>query len=207
MKNRKQNDYFTMLSELINYSCSAAKLLDETLRNFNPNEIEEKINELHEIEHTADVKKHDMIYKLEEEFITPIERGDIIELSHEIDNVTDSIEEVLGRIYMFNLTSMKEEALEFCTIILKITEEAKKLIDEFRNFKKSTKINEMIININDLEEAGDRLYRAGIRKFYTNPTDPIELIAWKDTFEYFEKCCDACENVADVVESVIMRNS
>lgn len=207
MKSKKGNDYFEMLTELVEYSCAGAALLKDTLTNFDSDILEKKVTEMHEIEHTADLKKHDMMDKLAREFITPIERGDIIELAHKIDNVTDAIEDVLARIYMSNIKSMREEALDFCDLIIKICDEVKNLIKEFRHFKKSTNISKLLININSLEEEGDRLYMNGMRKFYTSITDPIELMIWKDTFEYFEKCCDACDQASKVVESVIMKNS
>ncbi|MEG0307781.1 MAG: DUF47 family protein [Clostridium sp.] len=207
MKGRKGNDYFEMLSELVGYSCTEASLLNETLINFDAMTLELKVKEMHEIEHTADIKKHNMMDKLAKEFITPIERGDIIELAHQIDNITDAIEDVLVRVYMSNISTVREEALGFSKLIIKISNEAKGLIEEFRNFKKSTNIAKLRENINLLEQEGDKLYVIGIKKFYAEITDPIELIIWKDIFEYFEKCCDACEDVAKVVESVIMKNS
>ena len=204
---KKNNDYFEMLVDLIGYSCEAASLLDNTISNFRLSQIDSKVKEMHEIEHSADVKKHEMINKLSKEFITPIERGDIIELASEIDNVTDAIEDVLVRIYMFNISVMREEALEFSNLIVRICNETSALIKEFRNFKKSSEINKIIININDLEEEGDRIYTKSIKGFYTSIMDPIRFITWKETFEYFEKCCDACEHVADGIESVMMKNS
>ena len=116
MLGKKENNYFDMLAELVDYSCKAANLLQKTLLNFNEDKIEDKIQEMHEIEHTADVKKHDMMNKLAKEFITPIERGDIIDIANYIDNVTDDIEEILTRIYMYNITEIKKEAIlnSFC---------------------------------------------------------------------------------------------
>lgn len=207
MASKKGNDYFEMLSELVDYSCSAANLLHDTLLNFDANEMEKKIEEMHKIEHTADVKKHDMMDKLLKEFITPIERGDIAELAHEIDNVTDAIEDILARIYMFNINSMRKEALDFANVIIKNCNELKGLMKEFRNYKKSQEIQKLIVNINGLEEEGDKLYIMSIRNLYTTSKDPIELMTWTDTFKYFERCCDACETAANVVESVIMKNS
>lgn len=204
---RKGNDYFEMLAGLVDYSCNAANLLNDFLLNFDINQIENKIKEMHEIEHTADVKKHDMMNKLAKEFITPIERGDIVELAHEIDNVTDAIEDILTRIYMFNIPSIRKEALEFSKVIIKNCDELKHLMKEFHNFKKSSEIHKIIININALEEDGDKLYITGIRNLYTNSKDPVELMTWTDTFKYFERCCDACESAANLVESVIMKNS
>lgn len=204
---RKGNNYFEMLAELVDYSCDAANLLQSTLLNFDANEIQKKIDEMHTIEHTADLKKHDMMDKLSKEFITPIERGDIIELAHYIDNVTDAIEDVLARIYMFNIIDIKKEAIEFSNIIIKNCAELKKVMKEFHNFKKSSEIQKLIININNLEEYGDKLYSSSIRNLYITSKDPIELMTWTDTFKYFERCSDAFENVANLVESVIMKNS
>lgn len=207
MTKKKENYYFDTLAQLAEYSCNAATSLNDTLQNFNKNEIQSKINKMHEIEHTADIKKNEMIKKLAKEFITPIERGDIIELAQEIDNVIDAVEDILVKIYIFNIGSMREEALEFSDLILKSCQELKSLIEEFSNFKKSSNIHDLIVNINDLEEEGDKLYTKGVRRLYINSKDPIELMTWKDTYEDFEKCCDACENTANVVESVMMKNS
>ena len=207
MLGKKENNYFNMLAELVDYSCEAANLLQDTLVNFNSDVIEEKIHEMHNIEHEADVKKHDMMNKLAKEFITPIERGDIIDIAHYIDNVTDDIEEVLTRIYMYNITNIKKEAIEFSDIIIKNCYGLKKIMGEFHNYKKSSEIQKLIISINDLEEEGDRLYFDTLRNLYTTSKDPVELMTWTDTFKYFEKCCDACESVANLVESVIMKNS
>lgn len=207
MLGKKENNYFNMLAELVDYSCEAANLLQNTLVNFNINEIEERIHEMHNIEHEADVKKHDMMNKLAKEFITPIERGDIIDIAHYIDNVTDDIEEVLTRIYMYNIREIKKEAIDFSNIIIKNCNGLKKIMREFYNYKKSAEIQKLIISINDLEEEGDRLYFSTLRNLYTTSKDPIELMTWTDTLKYFEKCCDACESVANLVESVIMKNS
>ncbi len=207
MAKRKGNDYFEMMAELVTYSCESASLLNEILKEFDATQLESKLEKMHEIEHTADLKKHDMMNKLVKEFITPIERGDIIELSHQVDNVTDAVEDVLVRLYMFNITTLRSEALEFCTIIIESCTKLKKLMNEFHNYKKSTLIRELIIDINALEEEADRLYTRSMRRLFTTSTDPIEITTWKDNFYFLEKCCDACEAVADVVECVIMKNS
>ena len=207
MLGKKENNYFNMLAELVDSSCEAANLLQSTLANFSVDGIQEKIYEMHSIEHKADNKKHDMMNKLAKEFITPIERGDIIDIAHYIDNVTDDIEEVLTRIYMYNITEIKKEAIDFSDIIIKNCDGLKKIMGEFHNYKKSSEIQKLIISINDLEEEGDRLYFDTLRNLYTTSKDPIELMTWTDTFKYFEKCCDACESVANLVGSVIMKNS
>lgn len=207
MSVKKGNDYFVMLSELVEYSFKAATLLNETLENFNIRDIDIKIKDMHTIEHEADLKKHEMIDKLSTEFITPIERGDIIELSQMIDNITDVIEDVLVSIYTFNVKEIRKEAIEFSKIVLNICSKLKRLMYEFKNFKKSNDIQNIIITINDLEEEGDRLYTKTVRSLFVEVKDPIELIVWKEVLEYLEKCCDACEDVAEGIESIVMKNS
>ncbi|MGG7143101.1 DUF47 domain-containing protein [Clostridium nigeriense] len=207
MVGKKANNYFEMLAELVDYSCEAANLLKDTLVNFNVDKLGERIDEMHKIEHSADIKKHEMMNKLAKEFITPIERGDIIDLAHYIDNVTDNIEDILVKIYMFNISKIKKEALGFTDVIIRNCTELKKLMKEFHNFKKSSEINKLIISINDLEEEGDRLYINSIRNLYTSSKDPIEIMTWTGTFKYFERCCDSCESVANQIESVVMKNS
>ena len=188
---KKNNDYFEMLVDLIGYSCEAASLLDNTISNFRMSQIDSRIKDMHKIEHNADIKKHEMINKLSKEFITPIERGDIIELANEIDNVTDAIEDVLVRIYMFNISVMREEAVEFSKLIVKICNETSALIKEFRNFKKSSEIRKLIINISDLEEEGDRIYTRSIRGFYSSIMEPIKFITWPPSPPIFKSRCSA----------------
>ena len=81
------------------------------------------------------------------------------------------------------------------------------VMEEFADFKKSKTLHGLIIEINALEEEGDRMFIDSMRKLHTEVKDPIEIIAWREIYVYLEKCCDACEHVADIVESVIMKNT
>ncbi|WP_040212165.1 DUF47 domain-containing protein [Clostridium polynesiense] len=204
---KRGNDYYGMFVELVEFSCSAASMLHNTLLNFSTEALPSKIEEIHKIEHAADIKKHEMMEKLAKEFITPIEREDIILLSQEIDDVTDTIEDVLIKIFMFNISSIRKEALDFTSAIVKCTGELKKVMEEFRNFRKSKTIHQSIILVNDLEEECDKLYTDGVRSLYVNSKEPVELMTWTEIFDRLERCSDACEHVANAVESIIMKNS
>ena len=83
----------------------------------------------------------------------------------------------------------------------------KELLEEFADFKRSKKLKEQIIRINDLEEESDRLFMSSMRDLHTQSTDPLRIIAWREIYGYLEYCADACEHAADVVESVVMKNS
>ena len=182
-------------------------MLEENLANFEVSRLSENLDELHKIEHDADKKKHEMMAVLVKAFITPIEREDIILLSQSIDEVTDQIEDVLIRIYINNVHTIRPEALQFTKVIIRCCKVLKEIMEEFANFKKSKTLHGLIIEINALEEEGDRLFIDSMRRLHTEVTDPLEIIAWREIYNFLEKCCDACEHVADAVESVIMKNT
>ncbi|MDF2653838.1 MAG: hypothetical protein K0R19_312 [Bacillota bacterium] len=204
---KKDDNYFSTFVELVNYSCQAANLLSEIMHNFNPDELEEKMKQMHNIEHAGDVERHIMMKKLAKEFITPIEREDIVAMADAIDNVTDAIEDVLMRMYMFNIKTMREDSLRMAEIIVKCCEALREALVEFHNFRKSHTLHGLIVEINRMEEEGDELFTKATRNLYVHGKDPIEVYGWGRTLHYMEICCDACEDVADVIESVMMKNS
>lgn len=207
MARKRSYNYFDKFVELVGYSCKCAGILHDTLGNFDPDTVDKKVKEIHSIEHAGDLAKHEMMAQLAREFIAPIEREDIAGLSQEIDDITDAIEDVLIKINMFNITSIKPEALEFTRLISKACNSLKVVFEEFPHYKKSSALKEKIIEVNQLEEDGDRLYHSFVRSLYVNSKDPVELFVWTEIYNLLEKCCDACEETADLVESIVMKNS
>jgi predicted phosphate transport protein (TIGR00153 family) len=207
MARKNDFDYFDGFVKLAEYSYNAAKLLDETLRNFNTETLQEKMEEMHEIEHAADLEGHEIMRRLAKEFITPIEREDIMTLIHEIDDITDCIEDVLLHMYMYNVKVIKEDAIKFSKLILLSCEELIGTFKEFKNFRKSKEIHNKIIKINRIEEEGDNLYTRVVRKLHLTTYNPTDIMTWTIAYNRLEKCCDACEEAVNVVESVIMKNS
>jgi predicted phosphate transport protein (TIGR00153 family) len=166
------------------------------------------MEKMHAIEQDGDVARHSMTKKLAKEFITPIEREDIMQMSESIDTVTDRIEDVLLRLYMFNIPTVREDALRIADVIVKCATALKEALEEFPNFRKSKTIQEKIIEVNHLEEEGDRLYTEAVRNvFVDDALSPLEATSWHNVFHYMEEVCDACEDVADVIEGVMMKNS
>ena len=207
MSKKSDSYYFQNFIECVECGCQAAKMLEDNLNHFDTGLLHDKLDELHRIEHDADKKKHEMMAVLVKAFITPIEREDIILLSQSIDEVTDKIEDVLIRIYINNVQQIRPEALAFIKVIIRCCEALKEGLEECADFRKSKTLHGLIIEINALEEEGDRLFIESMRRLHAEVTDPIEIIAWREIYVYLEKCCDACEHVADVVESVIMKNT
>ena len=200
---KKGYNYFDTFVKMVDYSCQTANILNQTLLAYDPLDLEAQLYEIHQIEHKADMEQHEMRNVLAKEFIAPIEREDILSLSQEIDDVTDAVEDVLMRMHMFNITSIREEALEFSQLILSCCEALKKAMEDFHDFRKNKTITESLIQVDSLEEKGDSLYARAIRRLYIERGDPIDTLAWTAMFDRFEKCCDACEHVAHVMLSLI----
>ena len=207
MAKKQDSFYYENFSQCVACACQAAHYLEDALKNFQPERLHAMLDELHQVEHAADEKKHELSNVLARAFITPIEREDIILLSQSIDEVTDKIEDVLLRLYCNNIRSIRPDALELVAIVIKCCDEIKSMLKELPNFKRSKKLREHIININTLEEEADRLFISSMRNLHTESTDPVEIITWREIYIYLEKCVDGCEHVADVVEGVIMKNS
>jgi uncharacterized protein Yka (UPF0111/DUF47 family) len=196
-----------MVDGLVGYSLEAARALYNTLSEFDALKLDQTTKYLHNIEHTADLKKHDLMEKLLREFITPIDSGDLFQLAQEVDDVTDALEEVLNSIHMYNVTRLRAETVPFAETVVKCVETLKLVTGEFYNFRKSTTLRGYIIEVNRLEEVGDQQYTDAMHRLFRDTSNGAELLIWKDIFGMLEGCCDECEHVADVVESVIMKNT
>ena len=208
MANKKQEAYYDMFVEMCTYSCEAAVFLREILGSYDPGKLTEYLEKMHAKEHDGDVARHKMIRLLAKEFITPIEREDIMTMSEAIDTITDKIEDVLQKMFMYNVMTVREDALVLADTIIECTGVLKNALEEFHNFKKSKTLNNMIIEINRLEEVGDRLYIKATRDVFVDPdVKPIEAFSWSHIYHYMEEVLDACEDTADVIEGVIMKNT
>jgi len=204
---KKDQYYFDVLIRYAGYGCDAAKLLQESFAQYDPATVTERMAVIHEIEHKADDLKHSMMRKLSHEFITPIEREDILALSQEMDTVVDCLDDIMQRLYIHNVHALREDMLDIVDLIVRCTSALQKAMEEFANFKKSTTIGQHIVEVNNLESEGDAAYLQAMRRMYTSETDPLSIFSWTHIYEGLENCLDACEHVSDVIESVIMKNS
>ena len=205
---KKQDEYyFKNFVECAELACKGSQLLETIVNNFDSEKVDQYRTDMHNIEHSADLKKHEMLNVLLKAFITPIDREDILSMSQNIDELSDKIEDVLIRIYFNRVKAIRPRAIEFVSIVNKCFGEVLEMLREFSDFKRSKTLKEHIININTLEETADKLYIDCMYELHDSKTDVLEVIAWTDVYTYLEKCADTCEHIADLVESVAMKNS
>jgi len=200
-------NYFKEFLKASEFSLKIAKMVYQTLSNFNIDTLGEDLKKIHEIENMADSSKHEMHNYLVKDFLPPVDREDINLLAHKLDDVTDNIEEILIEIDILNIKEIKPEATQCAKFLMECCESMVKLMKEFENFKKSKTIKEMVVEINRLEEEGDKYYTKYMKELYKECSDPIEIIKWSKIYTCFEKCFDSCETVANNIESIVMKNS
>ncbi len=202
---KKTIDYFEMFIKQVDFTCKSIQHLCDLAEDYT--NTESKIQKIHELEHEADKIFHSVESELYTAFITPIEREDILMLANTIDDLTDSIEDIAIRFRMFNIKNMREEVSDFLKIISDCCQQLQLALKEFHSFKKSKSIASYIVEINRLEGEGDILYQKAVYHLFTSENNPVEIIKWRETFEIMENCCDTCEEVANTLGAVIMKNS
>ena len=204
---KKDNNYFDMFIGIAEDAITAATQLKKTIDNYDPDKIHEQMVAMHDVEHAADIKKHEMMQKLIAEFITPIEREDIITLSWALDDVLDYIEEIYQLLFMHNVKQMREEAFVFGDLICRSAAALKACFDEFEHFKRSKDLQKRLIEVNTIEEIADTLYIDAVRRLHVEETDASKIHTWSVLFLQLERTIDRIEQVADTIELVIMNNS
>ena len=206
-KMRKRDyDYFDYFISCAQMALDAAKYLDEVFNNFRQEIIVENVDTMHRIENDADKIKHEMLEHLAREFMPPIEREDVVALAQQMDNVVDSIEDVMRRFYMYDITALRSDTTQLSALIVRCCDSLLNVAREFPQFKKKD-LRSLIIAVNTIESEGDRLHSACMRKLFTDGTDLREVTVWMTMYDCLENCLDACEDAADIIESIIMKNS
>lgn len=199
--------YFENFAASAALSRKAAGYLVECLENFDPQRIEQMLQDMHAIEHSADIKKHEMNEALAKAFVTPVDREDLDMLSSNLDEVTDKIEEILQKFYIYNIQTVDEASIGFAKNIIRSCDLLCELMAEFENFKRSKKIRSLIVALNDAEEECDKLYLSSMRALTQSGQDILTVVSMRDIYDGFEACADACEHVSECVGSVIMKNT
>lgn len=200
---RKNVDYFEMFDTGMSIALKASKKLQEAFSDGIINE--EELRQIKDIEHEGDMHVHQCIKVIDVAFITPIDRTDIVEIVKSIENLTDSIDAIAARIFMLQITQADEYLVKFVSSLVLSCETLKEMMGELKQFKKNEKrIKECIIEVNRLEEVGDRTFTESMRNLFMCEKDAIKLVKQKDMYELLEDALDRAEDIADIVEKVIV---
>lgn len=208
MAKKNKYDYFSAFEKQAKLAIKEADLLIETIETFtSADQLDEAMAYAHNYEHDGDEVNHEIYKSIATDFITPFDREDIVELAVSLDNITDLIEEVIQLFYMYDIHEMHMQSADFAKLIKKCCEALREAMEDFRNFKKSKKFKHLIVAVNDYEEEADNRYVEVIRSLHTTDCDrPMYVHVWSSIFARMEDCCDACEHVADLMSTILLKN-
>ncbi|MBB6624070.1 DUF47 domain-containing protein [Clostridium gasigenes] len=201
---RKEDKFFDMFVDFSKKVHKSALMMRDFMNDTSNTEV--KYQEIKDLEKQCDEMLHSIYTELDNSFITPIDREDIHAIGNALDDIIDYIETTSSRILIFDIKETRGYINEFCDLIVEATSEVINLMVEFKIMKKSKILQEKIWLINKLEDAGDKLYRDSLKQLFKE-TDAIEIIKWKEILERMEKAIDSCEDVANMVKGVVMKNA
>lgn len=204
---KKKKDYFLeSFSVLAEYSLKALEELAEGLKHFDNKNLEELKNKVHEVEHSADVKKREIESHLQDEFITPIDREDIFVLLDRIDDLTDSIDEISYKLYIRNYESIPDNLNEFIDYSLDCVKALLEGLKALDNTIDKKKLDPYIDKVLLIEETVDKLYEANVRDLYLNKDKEQDLFMKEKLYSYFEYVTDKCRDCIKELQIIIYKN-
>ena len=198
----KEEKFFDMLKASSKNLLEGAKALKDLVDDYT--DVEEKVRNIKEIEHQGDDIIHNIIDKLDKTFITPIEREDIHILASELDDVLDAIEGIASRLYNFKIPKPTPECIQLVNIVYRAVEQIEKAISDLEHFDN---LSPFCVEINRLENEVDQISQQMIGQLLDKEPDWRVAIKWKEIYGRLETAADHCENIADVVESIVLKSA
>ena len=198
-KEEKFFEDFVAMAEQIN---RGAGLLEQMLAPDQP--LWDKADEIKEVEHKCDFLTHEVIQRLHKTFVTPLDREDIHTLARSLDDVIDAIDDSAGIIRLYQIAKVRPDARDLGRIIKSSTEQ---LVVAMKALGKKQGISTAAVEINRLENEADRAHQGAVRRLFEEEKDPVTIMKWKEILDFLEDATDRCEDVANVVEGVVVKHA
>jgi hypothetical protein len=198
----QEREYFRLFSEFAATLDQAAQLLASLMNDFGS--LKSTARQMVELEHVGDKIVHDIVRRLNKTFITPLDREDIYDLAATLDEVLDSIEAAADMMLLYRIAAPTQHAVEQSAVIAKQTAVLRTAID---SLEKRKGLNDHWIEVNRLENDGDRLYRDAVAELFDGDMKCTDIIKWKDIYSTLEHAIDDCEHVANIIESIVLKNT
>jgi uncharacterized protein len=197
----REEKFFTDFQALADELKHGARLLEEMLRPDRP--AWEKADEIKEAEHKCDQLTHEIIQRLNRTFVTPLDREDIFNLARSLDDVMDAIDAAAALVRLYRLDSVRVGARELARIVTASTDQVRLAVGAMQEHKG---LMPHAIEVNRLENEADRVHHQAVSKLFEEERDPLTIIKWKETFDFLEDASDRCEDVANVIEGVMVKH-
>lgn len=202
----KTNYYYESFPRLCSYAGRCCEELLLFMKSFDQTKLKEIKDKIHLIEHEADDQKHEVMEKLTREFMTPIDREDILELLRLIDDITDAIEEVPLKLYMYDYPSLPLDTIPFTEVVLECIKTTENCLKHFSDFHKTGVLKPYIDQVVALEEKTDDIYEEDMHVMFLSVHDGLSLHRGEAMYTMLEETADRCRNVCKFVETIMYKN-
>ncbi len=201
----KDFNFFDLFDKQVDYAVEAAICFKNMVSSGDINEV--SFQKIRDLEHQGDDAAHSIIDHLNKTFITPFDREDIYALVKELDDITDMINTISSRLMVYKLTGVNKPLVEFACVIEESVQAVARAVKAMRNMKKTSIVCEACVEINRLENVGDSMRDSVLAELFDGEKDPIAVIKWKEIYQDAETVLDICEDVAHVVESILVKQA
>jgi len=198
----QRKEFFVLFNQASANTVAIARALVDLLAHA-PNGSQERIRDIKELEHEGDRLTHEVVGLLNRTFVTPFDRDDMYRLAGALDDICDHVDEAAGNIVGYGVREIHEAARAQGDVILRAASKLQEAVARLEGFKDSSR---QLMELRELEDEGDRLNREAVSELFRTSDDAISIIRWKDIHEQLEEAVDACENAADVLEAILVKN-
>ena len=199
----KEEAFFDLFKKAAHNMIEGSRLLKDMMEHFH--DPAEQAKRIKEVEHIGDGITHDIATRLNQTFITPIDREDIHDLASALDDILDAVEAVADRFVIYKVATPTESAIRLADILYQASVAVGRGVD--RVTLSLAQINECSVEVNSLENEADRVSRDAISGLFEEEKDPIAVIKWKEIYETFEAGTDRCEDVSNILERIVLKHS
>ena len=201
----REEKFFDLFEESARNLVRAAGLLAELLQKWE--DVEEKVRQITELEHHGDNITHSIIAQLHGTFVTPIDREDIAQLALRMDDVMDFMEAAAVAMILYGIDKPTERAKEMANVLVRVTSEVSKALPRLRRRRELSHMREHCIEINRLENEADSVVRSALAELFQHQVDLDQVIKWREIYEHMENATDRCEDIADILEGVMIKRA
>jgi len=201
----KEDVFFDLFEKASANAHQCTLALSEFLERFD--DLEGRMRRIKELEHVGDELTHEVIDRLNQTFITPLDREDIHELACRIDDILDRVDTAVDRICLFKIPSASEESKLLARCLVRQTELVCEMMPALRKMSAPETIRAKVREVHRLESEADAIERQALVRLFENNPDPIHVIKWKNIIEVLESATDKCEDVANVIEGIVLKNA
>jgi len=201
----KEEKFFKLFEAQAAYNTKAVKTFKELVKNWDSKSP--AFETIREIEHEADITTHEIYDKLNRTFITPFDREDIHQLASEMDDIVDLVQSLCNRMHLYRIQNSSPDLVLLIDILDQAADAIRKAIADLQDKGKARRVLDYCIEINRLENTGDHARDMALSKLFEGQPDPIDVIKWKEIYELVESAVDKCEDIANTIETILVKQA